>query len=185
MGPNESSRRARPLPLGQHGRRLGRPAVASGLSTGKARGRHYRHEQPWEGGRMSPEADHDRVYADLVGGLLDARDDPATARFDHELALAVEAGQVTAATARRLRFWQRASLRLLADHTRSVLPTALGALEASRREAADHVAQLIDVVHEEAADVASGEAARAGAQSTTVESSADVTAATAPRDTPE
>lgn len=134
---------------------------------------------------MSPEADHDRVYADLVGGLLDARDDPATARFDHELALAVEAGQVTAAAARRLRFWQRASLRLLADHTRSVLPTALGALEASRREAADYVAQLIVVVHEEAADVASGEAERAGAQRTTVESRADVTAATAPRDTPE
>lgn len=131
------------------------------------------------------EADHDRVYADLVGGLLDARDDPATARFDHELASAVEAGQVTAAAARRLRFWQRASLRLLADHTRSVLPTALGALEASRREGADYVAQLIDVVHEEAADVASGEAERAAARRTAVESPADVTTASAPRDTPE
>jgi hypothetical protein len=75
------------------------------------------------------------VWADLVGGLLDARVDPASARFDADLTAAVAAGAVTPESAHRLRFWQRASVRALADHARSVLPVALGALEAARREA--------------------------------------------------
>lgn len=82
-----------------------------------------------------------RVYSDLVGGLLDAREDPATERFDEELRQAVQRGEVTAAAARRLRFWQRAALRALTDHTRTVLPVVLGALAASRREAAEDVAE--------------------------------------------
>jgi hypothetical protein len=96
-----------------------------------------------------------RAYSDLVGGLLDARDDPATARFDAELATAVERGDVSDDTARRLKFWQRASLRALTDHTRTVLPTALGALEASRREARENAAtdaELLDQEVEEAAE---------------------------------
>jgi hypothetical protein len=75
------------------------------------------------------------VWTDLVGGLIDARADPATARFDAELADAVAAGALPEETATRLRFWQRASLRAVADHARTVLPVALGALDAARREA--------------------------------------------------
>ena len=75
------------------------------------------------------------VWTDLVGGLIDARADPATARFDAELADAVAAGALAEETATRLRFWQRASVRAVADHARTVLPVALGALDAARREA--------------------------------------------------
>jgi len=79
------------------------------------------------------------VWTDLVGGLIDARADPATARFDAELADAVIAGALSEETASRLKFWQRASVRAVADHARSVLPVALGALDAARREAEEDV----------------------------------------------
>ena len=87
-----------------------------------------------------------QVYADLVAGLLDARDDVATARFDAELEHAVATGAMTAGSARRLRFWQRASIRGLADHTKSVLPTALSALDASRAEAEAALTALADTL---------------------------------------
>ena len=74
------------------------------------------------------------AYADLVGGLLDARPDPATERFDTELATAVAHGTLTPETARILRFWQRASLRGLVEHARTVVPAALEALDAARAE---------------------------------------------------
>jgi hypothetical protein len=77
----------------------------------------------------------EQLYAELVSGLLDARADPATERFDSELDAAVSRGEVTADAAYRLRLWQRASLRGVVDHTRSVLPAALIALETSRKEA--------------------------------------------------
>jgi hypothetical protein len=79
------------------------------------------------------------LWTDLVGGLIDARADPATARFDAELADAVIAGALSEETASRLKFWQRASVRAVADHARSVLPVALGALDAARREAEEDV----------------------------------------------
>jgi hypothetical protein len=79
------------------------------------------------------------VWTDLVGGLIDARADPATARFDAELADAVAAGALPEETATRLRFWQRASVRAVADHARTVLPVALGAIDAARREAQEDV----------------------------------------------
>jgi hypothetical protein len=79
------------------------------------------------------------AYADLVGGLLDARLDPATERFDAELAAAVAAGTVTGDAARTLRFWQRASVRGLVDHARHVLPPALTALDAARDESQETV----------------------------------------------
>lgn len=82
---------------------------------------------------------NERVYAELVSGLLGARTDSATERFDEELDRAVAGGEVSAAAARRLRFWQRASLRALTDHTRTVLPITLGALEASRRDAQSYL----------------------------------------------
>jgi hypothetical protein len=79
------------------------------------------------------------AYADLVGGLLDARVDPATEHFDAELSAALAAGTVTAETARTLRYWQRASVRGLVEHARNVLPPALSALEAARAESKETV----------------------------------------------
>lgn len=79
------------------------------------------------------------VWTDLVGGLIDARSDPATARFDAELADAVATGALSEGTATRLKFWQRASLRAVTDHARTVLPIALGALDAARRDAQEDV----------------------------------------------
>jgi hypothetical protein len=79
------------------------------------------------------------VWTDLVGGLIDARADPASARFDAELADAVAAGALLEETATQLRFWQRASVRAVSDHARTVLPVALGALDAARREAQEDV----------------------------------------------
>jgi hypothetical protein len=107
-----------------------------------------------------------RAYSDLVGGLLDARDDPATARFDAELATAVERGDVSDDTARRLKFWQRASLRALTDHTRTVLPTALGALEASRREARENAATDADLLDQEVEPAAEPDPGSEGTEDT-------------------
>jgi len=105
---------------------------------------------------------NDRAYADLVSGLLDARTDPATGRFDAELDGAVTAGEMSVDVARRLRFWQRASLRALTDYTRTVLPTALGALEASRRDAQAYVDELLAALEGEKADEADVGAATPG-----------------------
>jgi len=83
---------------------------------------------------MTTEGSRHVAYADIVGGLLDARLDPATRCFDAELATALDAGTVTAEVGRTLRFWQRASVRGLVEHARNVLPPALAALDDSRRE---------------------------------------------------
>lgn len=88
---------------------------------------------------MTTEGARQVAYADLVGGLLDARVDPATERFDAELTAAIAAGTVTAEAARTLRFWQRASVRGLVEHARNVLPPALSALEAARAESKETV----------------------------------------------
>ena len=88
---------------------------------------------------MSIEGARTDAYADLVGGLLDARVDPATERFDAELAAAVAEGSLTQETARTLRFWQRASVRGLVEHARNVLPAALGALDAARAESQETI----------------------------------------------
>ncbi len=80
------------------------------------------------------------AYADLVAGLLDARDDLAGTRFDVALQDAVASGEVSADTARALRFWQRAALRELADHVATVLPATLAALDRARAEAAARLA---------------------------------------------
>jgi hypothetical protein len=88
------------------------------------------------------------VWAELVGGLLDARSDPATARFDAELTAALADGSLTDEAAHRLRFWQRASVRSLADHARTVLPVALGALDAARQDAERYVAEAAALLDE-------------------------------------
>jgi hypothetical protein len=85
--------------------------------------------------------DRQDAWSDLVSGLLDARDDPATARFDEELAAAVEAGEVTPHAAHRLRYWQRASLRALSDHVLTVVPASLGALAEAREDASRYADQ--------------------------------------------
>ena len=89
---------------------------------------------------MTTEGARHVAYADLVGGLLDARVDPATDHFDAELSAALAAGTVTPEAARTLRFWQRASVRGLVEHARNVLPPALSALEAARAESKETVA---------------------------------------------
>ena len=88
---------------------------------------------------MTTEGARHVAYADLVGGLLDARVDPATEHFDAELSAAITAGTVTAEAARTLRYWQRASVRGLVEHARNVLPPALSALEAAREESKETV----------------------------------------------
>lgn len=95
---------------------------------------------------MTPPGAGRDVWADLVGGLLDARSDPATARFDAELTAGLADGSLTEAAAHRLRFWQRASVRLLADHARTVLPVAVGALDAARLEAERYADEAADVL---------------------------------------
>ena len=80
------------------------------------------------------------AYGDLVSGLLDGREDLATARFDLALAEAVASGEVSAETARVLRFWQRAAVREVVVHAESVLPPALAGLDQSRVDAAGRLA---------------------------------------------
>ena len=86
-----------------------------------------------------------QVYSNLVQGLLDAREEPAVVRFDDELAAAVTRGEVSPQTAERLRTWQRASVRGVADHVRAVLPTVLSALESARADARTQVVDLAAV----------------------------------------
>jgi hypothetical protein len=81
------------------------------------------------------------LWSQLVNGLLDARTDPATARFDAELASAVAAGELSRRTAQRLRFWQRAAVNAADDHARTVLPAVLGVLETARSDAEAYVDQ--------------------------------------------
>jgi len=104
-----------------------------------------------------------QVYADLVGGLLDAREDPAVVRFDAELAAAVTRGEVSPETAKRLRVWQRASVRGVADHVSAVLPTVLAALESARTDART---QVVDVAAALADDGTTGDPVGVGAEQT-------------------
>ncbi|MBI1376319.1 MAG: hypothetical protein GC157_02380 [Frankiales bacterium] len=79
------------------------------------------------------------AYADLLSALLALRTDPATARFDAELAAAEAAGLVDGQVARTLRWWQRESMRGLADHLAAVLPDLLTELRDADRAAVDTV----------------------------------------------
>ena len=79
-------------------------------------------------------------YADLLSALGGTRRDPATARFDEELAAAEAAGSIDPFVARTLRWWQRESVRAVEDHLASVLPAVLVGLETADAEAAQAVA---------------------------------------------
>jgi hypothetical protein len=69
------------------------------------------------------------AYADLVAGLLDLRSDPATERFDAELAAAEDEGRIDPQTAKVLRWWQRESLRTMVEHASAVVPPTMMAIE--------------------------------------------------------
>jgi len=71
------------------------------------------------------------AYGDVIAGLLDVRVDPASQRFDAEIAAAEEEGRIDPQTAKVLRWWQRESIRGLVDHARTVVPATLVALEQS------------------------------------------------------
>jgi hypothetical protein len=78
---------------------------------------------------VSGRADRSSAYAELVSGLLEARHDAASARFDVEVAAAEADGRIDERTARVLRWWQRESVRAVVEHARAVIPPALGALD--------------------------------------------------------
>lgn len=77
-----------------------------------------------------------------MDGVLDARTEEATRRFEAELATAVAEGQVTESAAQKLRAWQRASTRELAEHVRTVLPAALRAVDVAREEAVANAEEI-------------------------------------------
>ena len=64
-------------------------------------------------------------YTALVAALLGVRTDYASTRFDSEVAAALAANRLDVATARTLRWWQRASVREVEGYASSVLPVVL------------------------------------------------------------
>jgi hypothetical protein len=84
------------------------------------------------------------AFADLVAGVLAVRTDHASARFDLELARAEAAGTIDAETARTLRWWQRESVRAVADHVSRVLPEVLVEVEGAEADAAEQIAESAD-----------------------------------------
>ncbi len=84
---------------------------------------------------MSSRRSRDKAYGDLIAGLLDVRHDPATERFDAELAAAEADGRLDPQTAKVLRWWQREALRSLVEHARVVVPPTLMALEDAQQGA--------------------------------------------------
>jgi hypothetical protein len=77
-------------------------------------------------------------YTALVAALLGVRTDYASSRFDAELTAALAASRLDAATARTLRWWQRASVREVEGYANSVLPVVLATRsEADTRAAID------------------------------------------------
>jgi hypothetical protein len=96
---------------------------------------------------VSGRADRSAAYAELVSGLLEARHDAASARFDAEIAAAEADGRIDERTARVLRWWQRESVRAVVEHARAVIPPALGAIDIADEDAArqnDDAAQAWD-----------------------------------------
>ena len=77
---------------------------------------------------------------DVVLAVADARPDPATHRFDTELARAVASGRLDEVTARTLRWWQRESVRGMRSYLGHVLPSILATLDAAADDGATSVA---------------------------------------------
>lgn len=80
---------------------------------------------------MSSKQSREQAYGDLIAGLLDVRVDPASERFDAEIAAAEQEGRIDPQTAKVLRWWQREAIRGLVEHARTVVPATLVALEQS------------------------------------------------------
>ncbi len=78
---------------------------------------------------MTSSRSREAAYADLVAGLLDLRSDPATERFDAELAAAEDEGRIDPQTAKVLRWWQREALRTMVEHASTVVPPTMLAIE--------------------------------------------------------
>jgi hypothetical protein len=81
-------------------------------------------------------------YTPVVAALLDVRIDHSSARFDAELQTALAEGRIDAATARALRWWQRASVQALSTYSATVLPAVLAARDAADQQAADDIGAL-------------------------------------------
>ncbi len=103
---------------------------------------------------MASRRSRETAYGDLLTALLDVRLDPATDRFDAELEAAEADGRIDPATARVLRWWQRESLRSMLEHTRTVVPPTLIALE----KAAGRVDDEVEAASESWARVAGDDA---------------------------
>ena len=88
----------------------------------------------FSGGPVNSYDVREAAYAELVVGLIDARDRAAEERFDAELDAAEVAGRVDSETARTLRWWQRESLRAVVSQAEMVVPPTLAALEAAAHE---------------------------------------------------
>ncbi len=80
---------------------------------------------------MTSKRSRETAYGELIAGLLDVRADPASQRFDAEIAAAEDEGRIDPQTAKVLRWWQRESIRGLVEHARTVVPPTLVALEQS------------------------------------------------------
>jgi hypothetical protein len=73
------------------------------------------------------------AIASALEAMFAARHDDATARFDAELTAAVADGRLDEATARTLRWWQRASVRGAQNYLADLLPGVLHADDAAHR----------------------------------------------------
>ena len=82
------------------------------------------------------------IWTDLVSSIIDSRTEEATRRFDADIAAAVAVGEISEQTSQRLQGWQRASIRELADHVRTVLPATLRAVDSAREDALAHAEEL-------------------------------------------
>ena len=78
---------------------------------------------------------------DLVAAALAARTDPATARFDEEIAAAQARGELHPGLAEWLRSWQRASVRELEQHVLTTVPPIIAAVVESAERARAAVAR--------------------------------------------
>lgn len=78
-------------------------------------------------------------YTAVVAALLDVRVDQSSARFDAELQTALAEGRLDAATARALRWWQRASVQAVSTYSATVLPAVLAARDAADQQASDEI----------------------------------------------
>lgn len=81
--------------------------------------------------RMTDRKPNVAGYAALLGALLDTRRDDATIRFDAELDAALASNRIDDATARALRWWQRAAVRSTEGYLRAVLPGLLALQDAA------------------------------------------------------